>query len=61
MGLKFNTQSLPTQSMIYKSDSNGFFLMKLARWQIRKIENLIDRNLFRDRFGLQAVANGVGH
>ena len=25
MGLEFNTQSLPTQSMIYKSDSNGLY------------------------------------
>jgi hypothetical protein len=28
--------------------------------QIRKIENLIDRNLFGDPFGLAAVADGVG-
>ncbi len=28
--------------------------------QIRKIEDLIDRYLFRDRFGLEAVADGVG-
>ncbi|MDP3919616.1 MAG: hypothetical protein Q8R76_02260 [Candidatus Omnitrophota bacterium] len=46
--------------MIYKSDSNGLFLLKLALRQIREIENLIDRHLFRDRVGLEAVADGVG-
>ena len=60
MGLEFNTQSLPTQSMIYKSDSNGLFLVKLPLRQIREIKDLIDRNLFRDRFSLEAVADGVG-
>jgi hypothetical protein len=46
--------------MIYKSDSNGLFLVKLPRGQIRKIKDLIDRHLFRDRFGLETVADGVG-
>jgi len=46
--------------MIYKSDSNGLFLVKLPRQQKRKIENLIDRHLFCDRFGLEAVADGFG-
>ena len=27
---------------------------------MREIENLIDRHLFRERFGLEAVADGVG-
>jgi len=46
--------------MIYKSDSNGLFLVKLPLRQIREIKDLIDRNLFRDRFSLEAVADGVG-
>jgi hypothetical protein len=46
--------------MIHKSDSNGLFLVKLTRWQVGEIEDLIDRHLFRDRFGVQAVADGVG-
>jgi len=35
-------------------------LVKLARWQVREIEDLTYRHLFRDRFGLEAVADGVG-
>jgi len=60
MGLEFNTQSLPTWSLIYKSDSNGLFLVQLTLRQIREIEDLSYRNLFRDRFGLEAVADGFG-
>ncbi len=37
-----------------------FILVKLTLRQIREIENLTYWHLFRDRFGLEAVADGVG-